>query len=146
MEPTGSENQLVIFGIGEQRYAVRVSKVSEIIRMVQIDPLPGSPEWMGGVVNLRGQILPVVDLRKRMGHTSSDMTLTTPIIITRDNGQGKLGMVVDMVDDMADLKPEDFEPSSGSSDLEGLAKVGGDIIMLLRLDGLLAEAQKVLHA
>ena len=146
MEPTGSENQLVIFGIGEQRYAVRVSHVAEIIRMVQIDPLRGAPGWMSGVVNLRGQIVPVVDLRKRMGQASADITLTTPIIITRDHGQGRLGMVVDMVDDMANLRPEDFEASSGSSDLEGLAKIDGNIIMLLRLDDILPEAQQVLHA
>ena len=146
MSVAGSENQLVIFGIDEQRYAIRVSHVSEIIRMVNIEPLPGAPEWMSGVVNLRGQILPIVDLRNRMGKEPRDMTLTTPIIITRDHGQGRMGLVVDMVDDMAHLEQDDFEPGNGSGDLEGLAKIHGDIVMILSLAEILPEAQGVLHA
>jgi len=146
MEPTGSENQLVVFDVEQQRYAIRVSNVSEIIRMVQIDPLPDAPEWVSGVINLRGQIIPVIDLRKRLGKESAEMDLTTPIIITREQGQGRIGIVVDTVDDMAHLESADFEPGNGSGDLEGLAKIHGEIIVMIRLDELLPQAQKVLHA
>lgn len=146
MEATDSANQLVVFGIDEQHYAIRVSHVAEIIRMVQIDPLPDSPDWLLGVVNLRGQILPIVDLRQRIGYSQAEINLTTPIIITRDAGQGRIGLLVDMVDDMANLSPADFEAGNGSKDLEGLAKIDGNIIMLLSLEHILPEAQQVLHA
>ena len=146
MEIQNSEGQLVLFAVDGENYGIRVSQVAEIIRMVEIDSLPGSPPWMTGVVNLRGAIIPIVDLRLRLGHDHTPIDLTTPIIITRGDSQNKIGLLVDLVADMDSFNSSEMDSSGKTGDLDGLAKIDGTIYRILRLEHIVEEAQRVLHA
>src|SRR4051812_47873803 len=85
---------LLVFRLQAREYALPVASVVEVLRMVAVSPLPGSPAWLSGVINLRGHIIPVMDLRLRMGLAAEPIDLTTPLIIAESNGQ-TLGLVVD---------------------------------------------------
>ena len=145
MSAIQAEEQLIVFGISGQHYGMNVSEVAEVIRMVAIDDMPGSPDWMLGLVNLRGTVLPIVDLRCRLGIEAEPIGLTTPIIVTRDKGLGRIGLIVDLVDDMVDLPRNDIQPADNNSDLRGVVKIKGKLVILVKLERLIDDTQKVMH-
>jgi purine-binding chemotaxis protein CheW len=79
----GQSNQLVVFGLDEQRYALRLSAVEQIVRRVEITPLPQAPEIILGVVNIQGRIVPVFDIRKRFRLPERDIRLGDCLIVAR---------------------------------------------------------------
>jgi purine-binding chemotaxis protein CheW len=88
--------QLVSFKIGEEEFGVDILKVQEINRMIEVTRVPNAPDYVEGVVNLRGKVIPVVDLRKRLGMTSKEKDKNTRIIIVELSGK-TVGFVVDAV-------------------------------------------------
>ncbi|MEW6725516.1 MAG: chemotaxis protein CheW [Bacillota bacterium] len=116
------EGQLIVFELLGQRYAIPVLKTQEIIRMTEITPVPQTSKYVAGIINLRGSIVPVIDLNKRMGLPMSESNKDSRIIVVEHQGQS-IGMIVDRVQEVAHFTPDEVEDTSGTVD--GNAFVGG---------------------
>ena len=138
-----AEEQLVVFDLGAESYGVEIGRVQEIIRMTSITRLPRAPEFVEGVINLRGRVIPVIDLRKRFGLPGEDEAKGSRIVVM-DVADQTLGMVVDGVSEVLRISAKEVEPPSpvvttiDSDYLRGIAKLEGRLIILLDLDRLLS--------
>jgi purine-binding chemotaxis protein CheW len=138
------------FALGSECYAVPVLKVREIIRLAEITPVPQLPPHVRGVINLRGKIVPVVDLRIKLALGPSATTPTACIVIVNlrvpSGGLVHMGLMVDGVDEVVNVGPGDIEetPDFGTAlrleHLLGMAKIKGKILALVDIDRLLVEA------
>lgn len=143
-EATQAEQQLVVFDLGSESYGVDIGSVREIIRMQEITSLPRMPEYVEGVINLRGKVTPVVDLRKRFRLEATDFTKETRIVVV-DVGKQDIGVIVDAVTEVLRISSEGIEPPSSvvttaeSDYLMGIVKLAERLIILLDLDRVLAE-------
>ncbi len=132
------------FILGGESYAIPVLKVREIIRLTSITAVPQMPDYIRGVINLRGKIIPVMDLRRRFGFAQADNTDQTCIVVVQvksPTGQATaMGLVVDAVEEVAQLAASDIEetPDFGSQIatdcLLGMAKIKGVVKALLDID------------
>ncbi len=141
------ERQLVIFDLAAESYGVDINAVQGIIRMQTITRVPRTPEFVEGVINLRGEVIPVVDLRKRFGLTATEETKDSRIVVVYIGGQ-QVGMVVDAVTEVLRIAADSIEPpssvitSADSAYLMGIAKLEDRLITLLDLEQALSEAEK----
>jgi purine-binding chemotaxis protein CheW len=139
------------FALGEESYAVDVRKVREIIRLANITSVPQMPGFIRGVINLRGKIIPVIELRVRFGLPNAATTDKTCIVVvqiqTSAQTRRETGLIVDNVEEVLNLTANDIEPTPdfGSQvDTEyllGMAKVKGVVKMLLDLDRVLGSEE-----
>jgi purine-binding chemotaxis protein CheW len=126
-ESTG-EIQLVVFDLASEHYGVNISDVREIMRMQSITRVPGAYSFVEGVINLRGNVLPVIDLRKRLGLKISEHTKDSRIVII-DIEAGEIGVIVDAVTEVLRIPKSSIEPASSvitnasSNYLWGIAKL-----------------------
>ncbi len=107
-------HQYLTFFIGGEEYAVGILKVKEIIEFDTITKVPHTPDWIRGVINLRGSVVPVVDLAIKFGQPPSEIGKLTCVIITEVVSEGEntvLGVMADAVNQVIDLKPEEIEPT-----------------------------------
>lgn len=116
-------NQLVIFKVADQDYALPILETREIIRLVQITPLPNMPAYLKGVINLRGRIVPVVDLRLKLGLQTKEMTCEAKIIVV-DHGNRYVGLIVDKVSGVGYFNEGEFESLSDNLENRGEAVSG----------------------
>src|SRR6202048_2041183 len=100
--------QVVSFKLGSEEYGVDIAQVQEINRMVAITHVPRAPQFMEGVINLRGQLIPIIDLRARFGMPRAEHTKNTRIVVT-EIGSKRVGMVVDSVSEVLRLPVEQIE-------------------------------------
>lgn len=135
--------KMIVFQLKEEEYAVSVQEIGSIERMVPITRVPQTPEHVKGVINLRGVVTPIIDLRLRFGFEAAEITDATRILIVYINDM-EVGLIVDSANDVMDI-PEDMIESNpeviGSIDvdyIEGVAKVDNRLFILLDL-------HKVLH-
>lgn len=139
-----SEIQLVVFDLASEHYGVDISDVREIIRMQNITKVPGATSYVEGIINLRGKVLPVLDLRKRLGLKVADQTEESRIVVI-DITDGEVGVIVDAVTEVLRVPNSSIEPPSsmvtqGNSDyLRGIAKLSDRLIILLDLNKLLSS-------
>jgi len=137
---------LVCFRIGKETYGVDISMVREIVRVQEITKVPGTPEFMLGVVNLRGRILSVVDLGHRLGLAPSTVTGTSRILVTHLESLS-VGFLVDAATEVTKISAELVEPApsfTGSIDVEyveGVAKAKDALIIILNLTKVLTSGQ-----
>jgi len=141
-----SDNKLqtyLSFKLGEEVFAINVSKVTNILEMSQITKIPKAPEYMKGVINLRGTVLPVIDLRLKFGLPEKEATVDTSIIVLSINLDGEMVMVgtqVDAVKEVLEFKTDDIAPSPtigskyNSGFIEGMWRMGDKFIMILDID------------
>jgi purine-binding chemotaxis protein CheW len=147
-ETKNQVQQLVAFFLANEEYGVPIIQVQEVIRKPDITRIPGMPDFIDGVINLRGKIIPVIDLRKRFGLANSDDTDKTRIIVTKATDQ-IIGLVVDGVSEVVNLTQDQVEPIPASiaaidaEYLSGVGKLGTRIIILLNLEKLLTDIEKV---
>lgn len=129
--------EVLVFTAEGRNYAIRLDAVREITRMVLITKAPETPEFVEGVVNLRGDIVPVIDFRKRLKLTPKEHTLSTPIVFVGSKS-GVYGIVVDKVMKVAMLKEEDIAEQHDDrlGHVEGVAKYGDDIVFIIDADRL----------
>jgi purine-binding chemotaxis protein CheW len=129
--------------LGEEVFAINVSKVLNILEMKPITRVPKSPEYMKGVINLRGTVLPVVDLRLKFSLPENEITVDTNIIVLSIDKEGEpvtLGILVDSVKEVLELKTDEIVPSPtigtkyNSTFIEGLWPVNENFIMILDID------------
>ncbi len=144
------EEQYVTFQLDAQEYGAPISQVQEIIRVPQIFAVPRAPEFVDGVINIRGEIVPVVDLRKRFGLEERGLSEANRIIVV-DLGNARTGLIVDAVREVLGLSrgdieqvPEVFVESGKASFLSGIGKVhqGERILILLDLLRLLSREER----
>lgn len=138
-----NEMQLVTFNLGEE-YGVPINQVQEIIRVGSITQVPNSPVYMEGVINLRGRVLPVLNLRKRLKLSTQDITKESRIIVT-EVGAKVIGLLVDSVSHVIKV-PSDFIENAPEEVLEvdtdyitGVGKLQNRIVILLDLEKLLRK-------
>jgi purine-binding chemotaxis protein CheW len=147
------EGKYLTFSLAGEEYGIGILKVKEIIGMMPVTTVPRTPGYMKGVINLRGRVIPVVDLRLKFGMESAPYTERTCIIVVEirgERGQIQMGMVVDSVSEVLNIKGGDIEdaPSFGSG-LEtgyilGMAKMNGGVKILIDIDKVLASDEVAL--
>jgi purine-binding chemotaxis protein CheW len=139
----GLSTKYLTFALAEEEYGLPVLKVREIIKMMDITEVPQVPPHVKGVINLRGKVIPVVDLRLTFGFPPRDYDERTCIIVSEvalQEGKVLMGMVVDAVSEVVSITTEEVEetPSFGgrinTEYIHGLAKVRGHVKILLDLD------------
>jgi purine-binding chemotaxis protein CheW len=143
---TDKEGKYLTFNMAEEEYGIGILKIKEIIGMLPITSVPQTPEFVKGVVNLRGKVIPVIDLRLRFGMPTMDYTERTCIIVVEIDGQAgtiQVGIVVDSVSEVLNIKGEDIEktPTFGAKlntdYILGMAKMEGGVKILLDIDQVL---------
>jgi len=141
-----SQQQLVVFTLDSESYGVDISKVSGIERMQEITRVPRTPEFVEGVINLRGRVIPVVHLRKLFFLSEGEITKETRIVVV-DIGGEPIGVHVDEVTEVLTIPTDSIEPpssvitSADSDYLLGIAKLEDRMIILLNLDKVLSGKQ-----
>ena len=141
------ENQLVVFDLANEHYGVDIGAVDRIIELQAITAVPHAPEFVEGITNLRGMVLPVVDLRQRFSLPTGDATKESRIIVV-ELDSAKAGMMVDAVTEVLYVPEENVEPPSplmttvDSSFITGIAKVDERLIILLDLDKVLSPKEQ----
>jgi len=144
---TGDERQLVVFQLGAELYGVEISRVHEIIRLQEVTRVPHSPTFVEGVINLRGKVISVINLRRRFGLPEADDTRDGRIVVVDINDQ-VVGMVVDGVSEVLRINSATIEPPSpavagiDSEYLQGIAKLPERLVILLDLDRVLTRDER----
>jgi len=139
------------FFLGNEEYAIEILKVQEIIGLMPITPVPKMPEYIRGVINLRGKIIPVMSLRARFNLESVEDTEETCIIVIQEE-KFQMGVVVDKVSEVADIETGQFEevPEVGvmgeNEFLSALGKVKDSVKMIVDVHKVLFNVQKEVHA
>ncbi len=141
------EQQLVVFRLGSEKYGIDIGRVQGIERMQPVTVVPRAPHFVEGVINLRGQITPVINLRTRFGFERAEPTKETRIVVVYMRDQW-VGLVVDAVEGVSRLSSSQIEPPSAfvrsaeSGYLRGIAKIEDGLLILLDLDKVL-DGQEV---
>jgi purine-binding chemotaxis protein CheW len=139
-----SDFQVVVCLLGDESYGIDIGSVYEIIRFQDSTAVPTAPRFVDGVINLRGRIIPVMDLSSRFEMTRRATTKSTRIIVAGTDGM-RVGLVVDAVTEVLMLAEEAVEPTpqvaSGyeSAYIRGIAKLGDQLVILLDLGALFSE-------
>lgn len=142
-----TEKQLVVFDLASEGYGVDIGAVREIIRMQEITRVPRTPEFVEGVINLRGKVIPVIDLRKRFGLHVADQSKDNRIVVV-DIGKQDIGVIVDAVTEVLRISANSVEPptsvitSADSDYLLGIVKLESRLIILLDLESVLSKDEK----
>jgi purine-binding chemotaxis protein CheW len=146
-DQTSLAGKYLTVGLDREAYGIAVLKVREIIRQQQITPVPQLPEFIKGVINLRGRVVPVIDLRVKFGLPAASAERTCIVVVQVSLPSlttAHMGLVVDSVDEVATLAAHDIEPTPdfgtrlATDYLLGMAKVKGEVKMLLDLDRVIA--------
>lgn len=141
-----SLNQFVTFKLGKEEYGIDIHKVTTIERMVDITRVPKTAEFVKGVMSLRGEVVPVIDLRKRFNMNNIEETDEARIIIIKVDDV-MLGMTVDMVTEVVTISSDSIEGATGLTNdhlanyIYGVGKIGTRIITLLNLESLIENNQ-----
>lgn len=131
------EQQLVVFMLAQESYGVEITTVREIITMQKITPVPEAPSFVEGMINLRGRVVPVIDLKKRLGLPTTTVGQETRIMVV-EMGSTTIGCIVDAVKEVLTISTELVEPPEAAVGiqaefLEGIAKVGNVLVILVDL-------------
>lgn len=134
------EELIIAFRLGEEEYGVDVSQIQEIIKMRDITRVPKAPYYIKGVINLRGNVIPIIDLRKRFSLPSKEVTDQSRIIVFDIRGI-RFGIIVDAVSEVIRLPKDDIEPPPPiamggiqAQYIKGVGKVNDKLIILLDLE------------
>ncbi len=141
------------FGLEDEIFAIDVAKVREVLDLSAITKVPHAPEFMRGVINVRGNVVPVMDMRTKFGLPETDSTVNTRIVIMELSVDGSslvLGAIADSVNDVLELEPDQIEepPSLGnrwrSDFIKGIGKRDESFIMILNIDKVLSSDEAAL--
>ena len=147
-QATSQERQLVVFDLNEEAYGVDIGAVREIIRMQEITRVPRAPDFIEGVINLRGKVIPVVDLRTRFEMPKGKRDTDNRIVVVDVSGQD-IGMVVDAVTEVSRVASSSIEPPSSvittedSGYLTGIVKTDEKLIILLEIAKVITSRETI---
>ncbi|VAW52504.1 Positive regulator of CheA protein activity (CheW) [hydrothermal vent metagenome] len=142
--------QYLTFTLDNEAFATEISRVREVLEYTQITRVPCAPEYMMGVINLRGSVVPVVDLRLQFGMATSDLTVDTRVIIIEVIIDGKttvLGTLADSVQEVIDLKREQMEPAPSigtrinNSFISAMGKLDDQFVIILDMNRIFTSDQ-----
>ena len=142
--------QYLTFKLGDEIFALDVAKVREVLDFTSVTRVPRTPAFMRGVINLRGSVVPVVDLRLTFGMTSTQKTVNTCIVVvevTLDGESVVVGALADSVEEVIDLEPDQIEPppTNGASVrtefIQGIGKRETGFLIILDIDGVFSAAE-----
>jgi purine-binding chemotaxis protein CheW len=144
------QQQYLTFFLADEEYAINIQRVKEIIEYTTVTKVPKVPEWIRGVINLRCNVVPVVDLTVRFGLQERPVTKTTCIVIVeveQDSERAVMGVIADAVNQVIDLAPKDIEepPAFGTrvrlEYLFGMGKLGKKFALILNIDSVLSNTE-----
>lgn len=159
LDTESNQEKFLTFTLGTEEYGQEILRVREIIGMIDITPLPQTPEYVNGVINLRGKIIPVIELRVKFGMPSVEYTEETCIIVvevTDDSNaeeQFQMGVIVDSVSEVLDIQKSQIEPAPqfgctvnteyilGMGKVQGKDKEKDKVIILLDIDKVLTQSE-----
>lgn len=140
--------QMINFTLGGDEYAVEIQKVREVINFHELTPLPKAPSFVKGIINLRGEVIPVIDLRDKLGLAREAYSVLTNLIIV-EIGRKAVGVVVDEVRHVIRLDPAEVAPSppfigglSGKY-VSGVAKLGERLVVVLDMERILSASELI---
>ncbi len=149
--PTAAAGKYLTFGLAGESYGLEILRVQEIVGLLPITRVPRLPDYVAGVVNLRGRVIPVVDLRLSFGLDAASLHERTCIIVVRveraQGGSTVTGVLVDEVSDVIALAEADIEPTPefaaevDASFVKGVGREGDRVVLLLDIDHVLTNAQ-----
>jgi purine-binding chemotaxis protein CheW len=143
-----NERQLILFSLGRGNYGISIDNINEIKKMEEITVVPKAPKFIEGVINLRGNVVPVIDLRKRFGMENVEITKKTKIIIV-EVGKRQFGVIVDAVAEVVTLAEDQIEPSlptvSGlkAEFINGIGKINSKLIIILEISKILQSTEDI---
>ena len=138
---TNGAQQLVVFSLGEEEYALPITQVQEIIRYTEPRAVASETAWIRGVISLRGKIVPVCDLGSRLGRTCELASEAKIVIVETDAGTA--GVIVDEVEEVRTIEGDQLEtvPGAGTEMIDTIAKVDERLIVLLNPEGLFSGVE-----
>lgn len=149
-ERTADDNQFLTFTLGAEEYGLEILRVQEIKGLSTLTPIPNAPAWIKGVMNLRGTVVPVVDLRVKFGMPSTEDTKFKVVIVVTV-GKRVFGLVVDAVSDVLNIPAAHIQapPDLGSTDdipyLSGMWKSGEKFVLLLDIERAIGGVGEAVH-
>ncbi len=146
---SGEEFQYLTFSVSGERFAVDILEIREIIEVGLMTDVPLAPDFVRGVVNLRGAVLPVVDLASRLGRRQSELTKRSCIVVVDIHSDGKqsIGMLVDEVSEILEIAPDLVQPPPALGEgmntdiIKGMGRVDDRFIVLLQVEHILSAAE-----
>lgn len=151
MDKVLTDRKVIVFQLGEEEYAVDVKQVGSIERVLPITRVPKTPSYVKGVINLRGVVTPIIDLRLRFGMGEGEIGEASRILIVNVD-QMDVGLIVDAANDVIDIPLEKIESAGEVIDsanidyIEGVAKLGSRLLILLDLHKVLEKDKVQLQA
>lgn len=145
----GSEDpilQWVTFKLDNETYGINVMQVQEVLRYTEIAPVPGAPAYVLGIINLRGNVVTVIDTRQRFGLNNADITDNSRIVIIEADRQ-VVGILVDSVAEVVYLRQSEIEtaPNVGNDEsakfIQGVCNKNGELLILVELDKMMSEEE-----
>jgi len=142
--------QYLTFNLADEVFAVDVGRVREILEITNITKVPQTPDFMRGVINLRGSVVPVIDMRLKFGMSETERTVNTCIVVVEVAMDGEttvLGALADSVQEVIDMDPEQIEaaPHIGThlntDFIKGMGKYDNRFVMILDIDKIFSEAE-----
>jgi purine-binding chemotaxis protein CheW len=136
----------VTFHMDNETYGINVTQVREVLRITEIAPVPGAPDYVLGIINLRGNVVTVMDTRKRFNLPPTETTDSTRIVIIEVDSQ-EVGVMVDSVAEVVDIRQSAIEsaPNVGSDDssryIQGVTSLEGNLLILIDLNKLLTDEE-----
>lgn len=141
--------QYIIVNIGNEQYGIDIQYVDNIVRMQRITRVPKAQTYFKGVINLRGEIIPVMNIRLKFGLEEEEYSNTTRIIIIKLEPQSAIGIIVDEVKEVVTLDEDNIEKVTNSAVedkngyLSGIGKHKGELISLLNISGVIIEKETI---
>ncbi len=141
-----TEGKFLTFVLGNEEYGIEILRVREIIGLMDITTVPQTPDYMKGVINLRGKVIPVIDLRLKFSMQEEEHTQETCVIVAEVNNTS-IGIIVDSVSEVLDIKSDEIEetPSFGqgidTNFIMGMGKTREKIIILLDIEAVLSSEE-----
>jgi len=136
--------RLVTFTVGRQEYGVDMDQIREVIRLPEIIPIPDVPVWVEGIMDLRGEVIPVVGLRKKLGLEASDRPALNRVLIAHRSGRS-FGLVVDAVTGVTPIQAQDLSRTdallSQARYLAAVARVGSRLVPMLDLCAMVSDTE-----
>ena len=142
---TGETTQFIVIKLGDEQYGININYIDNIVRMQHITRVPQVASYLKGVINLRGEVIPVMSLRIKMGLSGDELTKSTRIIILKLDQQGTIGIIVDEVRevvtlDNSQIEKVSYDPKDGKINfISGIGKCEGGLISLLDLNLVVPE-------
>jgi len=136
----------VTFFLSQEKYGINVMQVQEVLRVSEIAPVPGAPDYVLGIINLRGNVVTVIDTRQRFGLEPKELDDSSRIVIVESNDQ-VVGILVDSVAEVIDLQLSEIEsaPNVGTEDssrfIQGVASQNDELLIIIDLNKLLSDEE-----